>query len=71
MESSRSDEDLAKSKRKVRVLFRSRGSLCKGSALRIAMIVGGIPADLLKIVLIFSVVMLSKAASSILSGRIL
>lgn len=42
-------------------LFRRRGSLEMGSALKMAMIVGGIPADLLKIVLKFSVVILFKA----------
>lgn len=59
--SSRSLEELAKSKRNFKVLLRSKGSLEIGSALRIAIIVGGIPAERLKMVLKFSVVMLSKA----------
>jgi hypothetical protein len=45
------------------------GSLDMGSALKIAIIVGGRPADLLNIVLIFSVVILSKAFFSISPGN--
>ena len=44
-----------------KVVFSKTGSFERGSALKIAIIVGGIPADLLRIVLKFSVVILSKA----------
>ena len=42
-----------------------------GSALRMAIIVGGMPADLLKTVLKFSVVIFSNVLSNIFSGRLL
>ena len=58
----------AKFIRKFKVLPRSIGSTCNGSALKIARIVGGIPADLLNIVLRFSVIMLLSALSSIDPG---
>ena len=66
--SSSSDEVLARFKRKSSVWLRRTGWLLSGSALRMAMMVGGIPADLLKIVLWFSFVILSKAYSSIALG---
>ena len=43
------------------VVFNNIGSFDIGSALRIAIIVGGMPADLLRIVLKFSVEILSRA----------
>jgi hypothetical protein len=51
----------AKSIKNSNVKFNNTGSLDAGSALKIASIVGGIPADLLKIVLTFSLDILSKA----------
>ena len=50
-----------RSNKKVMVLLSKIGSLESGSALNIAMMVGGIPALLLSIVDKFSVVILSKA----------
>jgi len=44
------------------------GSFEMGSALKIAMIVGGIPADLLRIVLKFSVEIFPRAYSNIFWG---
>lgn len=56
--------------RNSKVLFSNTGSFDNGSALSIAIIVGGRPPDLLRIVLKFSVVILSKALSSISDGNI-
>ena len=47
--------------RKSKVTFKRTGSFEEGSALKIPRIVGGIPADLLKIVLKFSYWILSSA----------
>lgn len=59
----------AKLIKKSRVILSSTGSLAIGSALSIAIIVGGMPADLLSIVLKFSVAILSNAYLSIFSGN--
>jgi hypothetical protein len=52
-------------------LFRRMGSAWIGSALKIAIMVGGIPALRLRTVLKLSVVIFSKALSSILPGSYL
>lgn len=54
--------------KKFKVLFKKIGSLLNGSALKIAMIVGGIPADLLRTVLCISFVIRSNASSNSPSG---
>jgi hypothetical protein len=59
--SSVSLQFFARPKRNSRVSFKSIGSLDSGSALSIAKIVGGIPADLLKTVEWSSVWICSKA----------
>jgi len=61
LESSSSEEVLARFKRNSKVWFKSTGWLLKGSDLKIERMIGGIPADLLKTVLWSSLVILSKA----------
>ena len=59
---------LATFRRNVMVLFSRTGSLDMGSALSMEMMVGGMPADLLSVVLRFSVVIFSRALSSMWPG---